>query len=99
MLGCIAFAALSAYLFVMWATTGFSKYAADLHGRFISSQRDAMFRLISQIEPPLRAEQIEKAAKAANLKLERKDSSLHIIGGVEFLVDGDVIKSVKSSNF
>jgi len=39
------------------------------------------------------------AAKAANLKLEKKDNSLHLIGGVEFLIDGSVIKGVKSSNF
>jgi hypothetical protein len=64
MIGCIGFAALSAYLAVNAMGRGFDEYAGDLHCRFITAQRDVLFKLIPELQPPPQADQIVAAAGA-----------------------------------
>jgi hypothetical protein len=99
MIGCIGFAALSAYLAVNNATMGFGDYVNGVHLRFVASQRDAMFKLISELRPRLQVDQVEAAATAAKLSITRRPESLHMIGGIEFIVSGTEISGARSTNF
>jgi hypothetical protein len=99
MLGCILFAGLSAYLAIDNASLGFGQYAGGVRDRFVTTQRDAMFKLIPELRPPLQADQVEAAAKAARLSIDRTAGSLRVIGGIEFVLTGTEISMVRSSNF
>jgi hypothetical protein len=99
MIGCIGFAALSAYLAINNATMGFGQYANTVHHGFVLSQRYAMFKLISELRPALQVDQVEAAAKAARLSIARRPGSLHMIGGVEFIISGTEISGARSTNF
>jgi hypothetical protein len=99
MIGCIGFAALSAYLAVNNATMGFGDYVNGVHLRFVTSQRNAMFKLISELRPALQVDQVEAAAKSARLSITRGPGSLHMIGGVEFIISGTEIIGAQSTNF
>ena len=67
MIGCIAFAVLSAYLVLNSFSVGFNNYAGNIRCNFIASQRDALFKLIPELRPPLQASEIEAAAEAAKV--------------------------------
>src|SRR5262245_17851391 len=97
--GCIGFAALSAYLAINNATMGFGDYTNGVHYRFVASQRDAMFKLISELQPALQVDEVEAAAKAARLSIARRPGSLQMIGGVEFIITGTEISGARSTNF
>ncbi|HEX7791969.1 MAG TPA: hypothetical protein VF467_15750 [Afipia sp.] len=99
MIGCIVFAALSAWLAIFSTNSGLNQYTGDLHGRFIRDQRDTMFKLISKAQPPLTVEQIESAAQAYNLRFEKKATSIKFGNGIEFVVSGSTIANVRSTNF
>jgi hypothetical protein len=99
MIGCIGFATLSAYLAVNNATMGFGQYTCTVHHGFVLSQRDAMFKLISELRPALKVDQVEAAAMAARLSIARRPASLHMIGGVEFIISGTDIIGAQSTNF
>jgi hypothetical protein len=98
-LGCILFACLSAYLAFDNASLRFGQYAGGVRDRFVTAQRDAMFKLIPELRPPLQADQVEAAAKAAKLSLDRTAETLRVIGGIEFVLTGTEISGVRSSNF
>jgi uncharacterized protein YggT (Ycf19 family) len=103
MIGCIVFAVLSivlsAWLVLSSAASSFNQYASGIHDRFIRDQRDAMFRLISKIQPPLTAEQIEAAALASSLHFEKKENSIRLGNGIEFVMSEKSVAGVRSQNF
>jgi hypothetical protein len=98
-LGCIVSAAFSAYLGLQLWSVGFDKYAGDVQCRFIAAQRDATFKLLPELRPSLRADQLENAARAANLSTQRTADSLRMTGGIEFVLAGTEVSSVRTSNF
>ncbi len=100
MIGCIAFAGLSAYLMLNSFSVGMNTYTDTIHSNFTTAQRDVLFKLIPEIRPPLEASQIEAAAKAAKVSIiQRTPSSIVLIGGVEFELAGTAVSSIRSTNF
>lgn len=97
--GCIGFAALSAYLAFDRVLMTSNQYAGGVRVRTIAAQRDELFRLIPQLRPAINADQIEAAAKAAKLTIVRQSGSLRLMTGVEFVLAGNEVKLVRSDNF
>ncbi len=100
MIGCIAFAALSAYLMLNLFSVGFNNYTDTIHCNFTTAQRDVLFKLIPELRPRLQGDQIIAAANAANESIiQRTAGSIKLIGGVEFDLQGTEINGVRSTNF
>jgi hypothetical protein len=100
MVGCIAFAGLSVYLMIELFGTGFNNYASDVQFRFVSAQRDVLFKLIPRLQPPLEASAIENAAKVAKISISQRTPTLIVLsGGVAFDLAGTAVNDVRSVNF
>jgi len=100
MIGCIAFAGLSIYLAMNSYGVGLNKYTDTIHCNFTTAQRDVLFKLIPELQPPLQADQIVAAANAARISIDRRTpSSIVLIGGVEFALAGTAVSSIRSTNF
>jgi len=100
MIGCIAFAALSAYLAVSSFGVGFNEYTDTIHCNFTTAQRDVLFKLIPELRPPLQSDHIVAAANAAKVSIEqRTPSSIVLIGGVAFDLAGTSVSGIRSTNF
>ena len=99
MIGCLAFAGLSAYLAVDLFGTGFNNYAEHIRCNFVSAQRDVLFKLIPELRPRLQADQIETAAMSAKISTQRDVGIIRALGGIEFVLAGIEITSIRSSNY
>jgi hypothetical protein len=100
MIGCIAFAGLSASLALNEFGVGFNNYADTIHCNFSTAQRDVLFNLIPELRPPLQADQIVAAANAAKYPIIKRTAGLiQLTGGVEFEIQGTEISGVRSTNF
>jgi hypothetical protein len=100
MIGCIAFAGLSAYLAMNSLGVGFNKYTDTIHCNFTTAQRDVLFKLIPELRPPLQADQIVAAADAAKVSInQRTPNSIVLIGGVKFDLVGTAVAGIRSTNF
>ena len=99
MIGCVSFATLSVFLGINLAMTSFDKYGIGVRCGFIGAQRDALFKIIRELRPRLRADQVEAAAKASNLTINNAQGALRVIGGIEFTLAGAEISDIRSSNF
>ncbi|HEX3161852.1 MAG TPA: hypothetical protein VHQ92_04670 [Pseudolabrys sp.] len=97
-LGCIGFAALSAYLLAYQFGTGMNQYSNNVRNSFVSAQRNSIFKLISELRPPLQADQIEVAAKATKMSFDRAPGLLRV-GDIVFTLRGTEVSGVRSSNF
>ena len=100
MIGCIAFAGLSAYLVLSSFGAGLNNYTDTIHCHFTAAQRDVLFKLIPELRPRLQADQIVAAADAAKESItQRTSGSIELIGGIEFDLQGTEINGVRSTNF
>ncbi|HEY6255416.1 MAG TPA: hypothetical protein VIY51_06435 [Xanthobacteraceae bacterium] len=97
MFACFAFAGLSAYLAIQTAELALTKSGGDIRFGFVQSERDTMFKLVAALQPPLQADQLEAAAKAAALPVEKMPRKL-VIFGVEFTLAGTGVSYVRSDN-
>ena len=99
MVGCFAFAALSGYLAFDRTSMRFNQYASGVRDRTVTAQRDVLFQIIQLAQPPIQAAQIQRAAEAAKISIERRDASLLLTSGIEFVLSGDDVKAVRSVSF
>jgi hypothetical protein len=97
MFACLGFAGLSAYLAVHAAELDFIRHGGDIRFDFAQSERDTMFKLVAALQPPLPADQLEAAANAAGLAVEKMPGKLRI-SGVEFTLAGTGVSYVRSDN-
>jgi len=99
MIGCIAFAGLSAYLASDLFGTGFNQYTEHVQCNFIGAQRNVLFKLIPELRPRLQADQIEAAAASTKTSIQHEPGLIRAIGGIEFVLSGTEISGIRSSNF
>jgi hypothetical protein len=99
MVGCLGFAGLSAFLAISLIGSGFNQYGENLHCRFVTAQRDVLFKLIPELRPMLTADQIVVAASAAREPVQRTTDSIRLNVGLEFHLRGTEVNGVHSTNF
>ena len=98
MIGCIVFAAISAYLTLDRSLTGFAQYSSGVRDRIVTSQRDDMFKIIQQAQPPIKADQVQRAAVISKMSIQRDAGSLRV-RGIEFVLSGEDVKEVRSLGY
>ena len=98
MMGCIVFAAISAYLALEIGLIRFTQYSSGVRDRIVTSQRDDMFKIIQQAQPPIKADQIQRAAEISKMSVQRDAGSLRV-RSIEFVLSGEDVKEVRSLGY